>query len=391
MPARRTKKAARSTAAARRAKPRSTAKSTAKNRVAARKAAAPAKQRVTAPKAAAPAKKRPAAKRSTRPAAPSTSPRAAAVRDLERGCDAILAAIRGLSADAAERPIAPGRWNARQILLHLAYWDEWMLGVLPAAVLRNQPHEPLGGARVNAANAAAVAAGKDLPWDEVRRLWAEQRALLLGLLAAVPAKPAERWTKAHALGAALDGYATHDRHHAQQIRDARKRKAPAFTPAFAPQRASANAKELMLFDLQRARTAVQAALKGLSGGSGERPLGPGRWTVRELVLHLAARDQARLDEFDAVLAGANPSWKGVEGEAMAKVNESHLAPWRGLSWDEALGRMQVLRDRLVTALLAVPAEPAERWTAAHPFGAMLLALVAHDRHHAEQVKLVRIS
>ncbi len=60
-------------------------------------------------------------------------------------------------------------------------------------------------------------------------------------------------------------------------------------------------------------------------------------------------------------------------------------------WDEALGRMQVLRDRLVTALLAVPAEPAERWTAAHPFGAMLLALVAHDRHHAEQVQLVRIS
>ncbi|MEO5987989.1 MAG: hypothetical protein ABIU54_00360, partial [Candidatus Eisenbacteria bacterium] len=74
-------------------------------------------------------------------------------------------------------------------------------------------------------------------------------------------------------------------------------------PAFAAQRTHASSKELVLFELQRARVAVNAALQGVSGGAAERPTRPGGWTIREVVLHLVVRDRVRLEEFDAALAG----------------------------------------------------------------------------------------
>ncbi len=357
---------------------------------------APAKKR-----AAPQAKPRAAAapKPKTAPAKPKRSPaplakgatRVAAVRDLERGCDAVLAAIQGLKADTAERPIAPGKWSPKQIVVHLAYWDEWMLGVLPPAIVKNRRPEPLTEARVNAANAQAVTAGSTLSWDDVRSLWATQRSLLLGLLAAVPATPAVRWSTEHALGSLLHGYADHDRHHAAQIRAARSRKVAAFAPAFAAQKSEASEKELLLFELGRARVAVKAAVKGLGAATASRPVAPGKWSPLEIVLHLVARDEARLERMAAALSGGTIEWMGQHDPAFwAAVNEAAIAPRRGLSWDDALRLLDVTRERLLDALRAVPEAPAEPWTAAHPFGALLRALVPHDRHHAEQIKAARI-
>jgi hypothetical protein len=172
---------------------------------------------------------------------------------------------------------------------------------------------------------------------------------------------------------------------------AKRRPAPAFAPAFAAQTSAASARELLLFELQRARVTLSAALQGMGAAAAAQPLGPGRWTSHEVVLHLIARDQARLDEFEAVRAGGPASWAELDAAGMAAVNEAHLAPLRRQSWDEALRRLQVTRERLMAALLAVPGEPAGVWDPAHPFGAMLRALPKHDRHHAEQIKLARIS
>ena len=164
----------------------------------------------------------------------------------------------------------------------------------------------------------------------------------------------------------------------------------AFVPAFARQRSGASAKQQVLFELQRARVAVQAAVQGVAAASAERPLGPGKWTLRETVLHLAVRDRVRLEEFDAVLAGSDASWMGADDARMAVINEAHLAPLRGLSWDDALRLMQTTRDQLMTRVQAVPADPDTRWSEAHPFGRMLLALPPHDRKHAQQIKAARI-
>ena len=68
----------------------------------------------------------------------------------------------------------------------------------------------------------------------------------------------------------------------------------------------------------------------------------------------------------------------------------HLGPLRPLSWDEAVRLLQATREQLMSALISVSSYPAEMWTDAHPFGAMLRALPVHDRHHAEQIKKARI-
>lgn len=163
-----------------------------------------------------------------------------------------------------------------------------------------------------------------------------------------------------------------------------------FTPSFAAQRDHASAKELLLFELQRARVAVNAALQGVPGGVAERPVRPGGWSIREVVLHLAVRDRVRLEEFDAALAGQPASWVGVEHDAMASLNEQHLEPIRSLSFDEAVRLLHTTRARLLERLTSVPAEPAQVWTEQHPFGAMLRMLPPHDRNHAEQIKHARM-
>ena len=57
-----------------------------------------------------------------------------------------------------------------------------------------------------------------------------------------------------------------------------------------PQREGASAKQLLLFDLVRARAQLLAALQGLAAGPAESRPGGGAWSIRETVLHLHACD-----------------------------------------------------------------------------------------------------
>lgn len=171
------------------------------------------------------------------------------------------------------------------------------------------------------------------------------------------------------------------------------KRAPRSVPrAFAPQTAGATAKDLLLFEIERARVAVLAAIQGLGAGSAQRPVAEGRWSIHEIVLHLAVRDRVRLDEFDALLAGTPASWAGIEGPAVhAEMNERHLSPLRHRSWDEAVRLLTTTRAELVRRLQAVPAEPAGTWGESHPFGAIMHRLPEHDRKHAETIKKARIA
>ncbi len=163
-----------------------------------------------------------------------------------------------------------------------------------------------------------------------------------------------------------------------------------FSPAFSVQRDGATAKDLLLFDLQRSRVAVNAALQGVAGGAAERLVRPGGWSIREVVLHLVVRDRVRIEEFDSALAGAPVSWAAIDHAAMASVNEAHLQPLRGLSWDEAVRLLHTTRAQLLERIASVPAEPDHVWTDQHAFGAMLGKLSPHDRIHADQIKTARI-
>ena len=169
------------------------------------------------------------------------------------------------------------------------------------------------------------------------------------------------------------------------------RRAPApVPPAFAVQRAGATARENLLFELQRARASVKAAIQGLPAGAAMQPIAPGKWSPFEIVLHLSERDRVRLEEFARTLAGQPRTWAGIKDPAMAPVNEAHLAPLRAHTWDEAVRRLDSLREELLQRLFQVPAQPDDVWQHGHAFGDMMWGLPEHDRHHAEQIKRVRI-
>jgi hypothetical protein len=171
----------------------------------------------------------------------------------------------------------------------------------------------------------------------------------------------------------------------------RAAKAPA-PPAFAPQKAEATAKDLLLFEIERARVAVMAAIQGLGAGSAMHPVAEGKWSIHEIVLHLSVSDRLRLGEFDALLAGVPASWASVRGTPSGvSMNEANLAPLRERSWDDAVRLLMTTRAELLERLQAVPASPEDVWTASHPFGAIMLGLAAHDRHHAEAIKNARIA
>lgn len=161
-------------------------------------------------------------------------------------------------------------------------------------------------------------------------------------------------------------------------------------PAF-PQAQDGSARQRLLFELVRARATFMAAVQGLTSAGAERALGPGRWTIREVALHLVARDRARLDELEGALRGQRASWVGLTTEQSARMNEEHLAPLRAHGWDETLRLLQITRQSLMERLESHAAEPDEVWTPAHPFGEMLHLLPVHDRHHAEQVKTARLT
>lgn len=161
-------------------------------------------------------------------------------------------------------------------------------------------------------------------------------------------------------------------------------------PAFAVQRAAASAREHLLFELQRARASVKAAIQGLTAGAAMRPIAPGKWSPFEIVLHLSERDRVRLEEFARTLAGQARTWAGIEDPEMGAVNEAHLALLRAHTWDEAVRRLDSLREELLQRLFQVPALPDDVWQHGHAFGDMMWGLPDHDRHHAEQIKQVRI-
>ena len=138
--------------------------------------------------------------------------------------------------------------------------------------------------------------------------------------------------------------------------------------------------------LASARATLLETIAGLTPREAEKPMGLGKWNVRETMLHIVARDRARLAEMEAAAGGTPASWKEHGPAEDARRNAEELGPLRGHTWDQALALLDAARRELLERLAVVPEEPIEVWQPAHPFGWMMEALHQHDRHHAERIR-----
>jgi hypothetical protein len=152
------------------------------------------------------------------------------------------------------------------------------------------------------------------------------------------------------------------------------------------QRVGASGRQLLLFNMVRARTRLQAALQGLAPGTTERPIGEGRWNIREIVLHLHFWDREALRALDSALHGIRPSWSDFDREDYARANAAGLDALRHLGWEEAVRALHGGRHALIEAIERISELPPEVWRAEHPLGELLHALPTHDLHHADAIK-----
>jgi len=153
-----------------------------------------------------------------------------------------------------------------------------------------------------------------------------------------------------------------------------------------PQRAGASSKQSVMFELMRARAALGAAIQGLSGGSATQSIAPGKWSVREIVLHVGHWDRETLRAIEAALRGRAPEWLGWGEANDARANRESLAALAHHDWDAALRLLHSIRAEFLEAVESVPEEPAEVWSRDHAFGRILWSSAEHDRHHAEAIK-----
>jgi hypothetical protein len=173
------------------------------------------------------------------------------------------------------------------------------------------------------------------------------------------------------------------------VKRAAARKRRAATPPAFPQAESASPKQRLLFDLVRSHTSVAAAIQGLVENVANLPLGDGKWTVRETLLHLITRDRIRLREMERALRGITSSWQHISPAEQDAINAHDLGALAHIKWEEAVRLFHTTRRQLIEAIESVPEEPAHVWAEDHPFGWMMTRLPAHDRHHAEAIKRSR--
>ncbi|HUX67623.1 MAG TPA: DinB family protein [Terriglobales bacterium] len=172
----------------------------------------------------------------TASAVPTAAEMAAAIANLERSREAVLAHCAGLADGAWERSDGPGRWSAADILEHLVIVERRSLGLL--ASMLEQPPEPDWQERTAGREAmlprAAVAEEKIVappPLQPQRGStppalladFAAARAATLAF-AATPNQPLKEHTRKHPVLGTLNGYhwllliGYHTQRHLSQMR-----------------------------------------------------------------------------------------------------------------------------------------------------------------------------
>jgi uncharacterized protein (TIGR03083 family) len=141
-------------------------------------------------------------------------------RLIERLDQSRRAMQRALSSVDAQREICPG-WTVREILAHIAGWDEVGTGTVRAHSAGEAP-PPLEIRGIDAYNEALISKCEGLSYEEVVQCWRSTRRELVDALAdAPPEKLHERaqfpWGETGNISRLVSILAEHEREHADEI------------------------------------------------------------------------------------------------------------------------------------------------------------------------------
>jgi hypothetical protein len=131
----------------------------------------------------------------------------------------VLAAIQGMGAASAERPLASDKWNTRETILHLVTRDRARLREMEAALRGVRASwDGLDAARQAVVNEQDLVPLRALSWEDAVRLLLTTRQALMEAVESVPESPEEVWKEEHPFGWMFQRLPNHDLHHADIIK-----------------------------------------------------------------------------------------------------------------------------------------------------------------------------
>ncbi len=137
---------------------------------------------------------------------------------------------------------------------------------------------------------------------------------------------------------------------------------------------------------QQGANLLEDALRGVPPEALDRVPGPGKWTIRQIAIHLA--------DAEIVTAGRVRAIAGDPGCRMLPFDQEHWAtnmPYDRLPVEPAISLMRVLRESTTALLRALP-ESAWMRTAVHEergelsLKQMVEIIVNHGENHARQIR-----
>lgn len=269
----------------------------------------------------------------------------------------ILAEVERATPDELDhRP--GGRWSARDTLIHLATCEEMGTRVLRHVILGEpMPHGEL--LPPDEWNAMQLARFPHLDGPGAIAYVTETRRALEEVVARAAESDAERVVREVGM------IAVHETGHLHQIRE-----------ALARARGDAVAGELHGLAYARHQVLELLHLGNWPLAALEWRSEPGRWSVKETLLHLAAWDRFTAGVFAALADGRDlPATPFAEGE-LDRWNQAQVAARSWMSWTEVLHELGEARGEMVSQLRRV--SPAQ-WASERAAGWKDYRL--HDLHH----------
>lgn len=150
-----------------------------------------------------------------------------------------------------------------------------------------------------------------------------------------------------------------------------------------------NERAALIADIERAPSALRAAVQGLSPAQIETPYRDGGWTVKQVVHHVPDSHMNAYIRFKLALTEEEPTIKPYEEARWAQLEDSLSTPL-----EVSLSLMDSLHHRWVRVLKAITPEQWQR-TFRHPEMGVLtleqsLVLYAwHGKHHTAHITELR--
>lgn len=288
----------------------------------------------------------------------------------------------GLDEKSLTQVPACGDWTIREVLVHIAAWDRWVLRQLSRVLAGEAPD--LTARDMDAFNAANVAAWRGRSLEELATELHEARAAWVTWMESLPVeaffqrRPIGKGDWSPPTWARI--FQEHDAEHAAQI--------VAWQEA-GELKAKTGPKAVLLAALAAAREELLAAAALVPPE--ERITRPvcGEWTLKDVLGHVADWEKFCVDGLRQMAAGHPPQVERVED--VDAWNRAHAEARREQPWETVWADFRAARQALLEVLEGMDQASLEHtlpgvWDPETTPYAWALACLDHDREHAQGLR-----